>query len=254
MATALTVFHHLLCLFRIIEYFPRGWRLHRGHPHARREGRGHFRLRSAGRLHADHHVSIVSCGDAIFSFFPPIPALQNLVRYFRRGDAGHPQPRESKNRDHSRAIFLAFVATHVVLIGYDSSPHSQISALTGKFRPGLKAESRRWNGRLVLLFLRAFSMGGGTYTGIEAVSNASRSCANQGPQRQATMVYLSSSLAVTAGGILVCYLIMDVGRGRQTLNAVLAGKVFGGWSIGPILALVTFFLKPPPPGRARPAS
>jgi hypothetical protein len=57
-----------------------------------------------------------------------------------------------------------------------------------------------------------------------------------------TMVYLSVSLALTAGGILVCYLLLGVGPvAGKTLNAVLAGEVFGGWSFGGLLALVTIF-------------
>ena len=57
-----------------------------------------------------------------------------------------------------------------------------------------------------------------------------------------TMVYLSVSLALTAGGILVCYLFLGVSPvAGKTLNAVLAGEVFGGWSFGGVLALITIF-------------
>jgi hypothetical protein len=56
------------------------------------------------------------------------------------------------------------------------------------------------------------------------------------------MVYLSTSLALTAGGILVCYLFLGVSPvAGKTLNAVLAGEVFGGWRLGGLLALVTIF-------------
>jgi len=56
------------------------------------------------------------------------------------------------------------------------------------------------------------------------------------------MVYMSISLAVTAGGILLCYLLLNgpatVGK---TLNGRPGGQVFGGWHIGPALALITIF-------------
>jgi uncharacterized membrane protein SirB2 len=96
---------------------------------------------------------------------------------------------------------------------------------------------------MLLLFLKAFSMGGGTYTGIEAVSNSLQILREPRVHNgKRTMIYLATSLAVTAGGILVCYLLLKVHPIEgQTLNAVLAGKVFGGWKIGRGLALVTIF-------------
>jgi len=96
---------------------------------------------------------------------------------------------------------------------------------------------------MLFLFLRAFSLGGGTFTGIEAVSNGLQILREPRVHNgKKTMLYMSVSLAVTAGGILVCYLLLGVSpvEGR-TLNAVLAGRIFGGWSLGGGLALVTIF-------------
>jgi hypothetical protein len=57
-----------------------------------------------------------------------------------------------------------------------------------------------------------------------------------------TMAYLSLSLALTAGGILVCYLLLGISPvAGKTLNAVLAAEVFGGWSFGGALAIITIF-------------
>ena len=48
-----------------------------------------------------------------------------------------------------------------------------------------------------------------------------------------TMLYMSVSLAFTAGGILLCYLLLDVHHvPGQTLNAVLIERLAGGWHIG----------------------
>ena len=83
---------------------------------------------------------------------------------------------------------------------------------------------------MILLFLKAFSMGGGTYTGIEAVSNGLQILREPRAQTgKKTMVYMAASLAFTAGGILICYLLLGVAPAAgQTLNAVLAERVFGG--------------------------
>ncbi|HXC64079.1 MAG TPA: amino acid transporter, partial [bacterium] len=79
------------------------------------------------------------------------------------------------------------------------------------------------------LLLRAYSMGAGTYTGIEAVSNGLAIL--RAPQVQTgkiTMRYMAVSLAVAAGGLFLAYLIAGVYPVEgQTMNAVLAGKVFG---------------------------
>jgi K+ transporter len=55
-----------------------------------------------------------------------------------------------------------------------------------------------------------------------------------------TMVYMASSLAITAGGLLVCYLLFRIRpvEGR-TLNAILAGEVFYNWPLGGMIALIT---------------
>ena len=55
-----------------------------------------------------------------------------------------------------------------------------------------------------------------------------------------TMLYMSVSLAFTASGLFFCYLLLKVtpGHGR-TLNSILANALFGHWSFGSTLALVT---------------
>ena len=59
----------------------------------------------------------------------------------------------------------------------------------------------------VSLFLRAYSLGGGTYTGIEAVSNNVQSLAEpRVTTGKWTMFYMAVSLSFTAGGIILLYL------------------------------------------------
>jgi hypothetical protein len=140
-------------------------------------------------------------------------------------------------------IFIIFVFTHVLLIGYGILSHvPEIGAVSHQIRVDFRTGLMTLGGSgMLLLFLRAFSLGGGTYTGIEAVSNGLQILREPRVQTgKRTMVYMSTSLAFTAGGILLCYLLVGVqpAAGR-TLNAVLAGLVFGGWGIGGILALLT---------------
>jgi hypothetical protein len=142
-------------------------------------------------------------------------------------------------------IFILFVLTHVVLIGYGILKHvPEIGAVAANVRTGFQSGLTTIGlGGMALLFLRAFSLGGGTYTGIEAVSNGLQILREPRVQNgKRTMIYMASSLAITAGGIFVCYLLIGVSPvAGKTLNAVLAGQVFAGWSFGSALALVTIF-------------
>ena len=246
LATALTVFIISYAYSRIIEYFPSGGGGYIVATHTLGEKAG---VLSGSALLVDYMltitVSIVSCGDAIFSFFPmtwqpyktafEVGAILFLVIINLRG------VKESVTL--LAPIFLIFIVTHVLMIGYGIFSHvGQVGAVAqqiqGDYRAGLVSLGG-WG--MLLLFLRAFSMGGGTFTGIEAVSNGLQILREPRVHNgKRTMVYLAVSLAVTAGGILVCYLLLGVSPvAGKTLNAVLAGKVFAGWGIGSILALIT---------------
>jgi len=247
-ATALTVLIISTAYSRIIEYFPTGGGGYVVATHTLGEKAG---LISGSALLVDYiltiTVSIVSCGDAIFSFFPlsaqsykipfDICAIILLVVLNLRG--------VKESVQFLAPIFIIFVMTHLLMIGYGILSHiPQIGAVSAKiggdFRIGL---STLGAGGMILLFLKAFSMGGGTYTGIEAVSNGLQILREPRAQTgKKTMIYMAFSLAFTAGGILVCYLLLGVQPtvGR-TLNAVLADGVFGGWMFGGALALITIF-------------
>lgn len=248
LATAFTVFVISYAYSRIIEYFPAGGG---GYIVATQTLGERAGVISGSALLVDYMltitVSIVSCGDAIFSFFPAgylplktpfeILAIVFLVVINIRG------LKESVTM--LAPIFIVFILTHIVLIGYGVLKHvPEIGAVAGQLRSGYRNGLATLGlGGMALLFLRAFSMGGGTFTGIEAVSNGLQIMREPRVHNgKRTMVYLSTSLALTAGGILVCYLLLGVSPvAGKTLNAVLAGQVFGGWSFGHILALVTIF-------------
>lgn len=247
-ATALTVFIISYAYSRIIEYFPSGGGGYVVATHTLGEKAG---VISGSALLVDYMltitVSIVACGDAIFSFFPDsvlpfktpfeILAILFLVVINLRGI--------KESVTILAPIFILFVATHVLMIGYGIIKHiPEIGAVAGDIRSGFQNGLTTIGlGGMALLFLRAFSMGGGTYTGIEAVSNGLQIMREPRVHNgKKTMVYLSVSLALTAGGILICYLLLGVAPvAGKTLNSVLAGQVFGGWSFGHALALITIF-------------
>ena len=129
------------------------------------------------------------------------------------------------------------------MLGYGIFSHlSDVEPIIHEFRGNLQSGITSLGGLgLFLLFIHAYSLGGGTYTGIEAVSNGLQIMRDPKVQTgKRTMLYMSTSLAFTAGGIFVCYLLLKVHPVEgQTLNAVLAGNLFGRWSFGHWLALVT---------------
>jgi amino acid transporter len=185
-------------------------------------------------------VSIASGAMAIFSFLPPawqvwrlsasVMAILLLVFLNLRG--------VKESVAILAPIFGLFLLTHAILIfGGIGSHLGDVPKLVGDVGDGLKLS----HGKVGLLglmavFVKAYSMGGGTYTGIEAVSNGLQIMREPKVKTaQHTMVYMAISLAITAGGILACYLLFDVAPdGDKTLNAVLLERFAGSWSIGGI--------------------
>ncbi|TFH55425.1 MAG: APC family permease, partial [Candidatus Zixiibacteriota bacterium] len=96
---------------------------------------------------------------------------------------------------------------------------------------------------LVAILARAYSMGGGTYTGIEAVSNGIPIMREpRAHTAKRTMLYMAVSLSVTASGLLICYLLWDiVPEPGKTMNAVLAYRVAGNFPAGQVFVALTMF-------------
>jgi amino acid transporter len=238
-ATAVTVFIISYGYSRIIEQFPAGGG---GYVVASKILGPRVGVVSGAALLVDYvltiTVSIASGADAIFSFLPESAAPYKLSVAF----AGITlltvmNLRGVKESVTSIApIFGVFVVTHaillVVVIGshlgdvarVSTEVHQSISRTTTSL--GLFAT--------VKLFMRSYSLGGGTYTGIEAVSNG---VAMMREPRVATakrtMVLMSTSLAITAGGILLAYLLMQARPVEgQTMNAVLLDRAFGSATLG----------------------
>src|SRR5205807_2633641 len=94
---------------------------------------------------------------------------------------------------------------------------------------------------VLLVFMRAFSLGGGTFTGIEAVSNG-LAIMREPRVRTAkrTMLLMATSLAITASGILLAYLLLHVLPERgKTMNDLLAEKFVGDGTLATAFVAIT---------------
>jgi amino acid transporter len=141
-------------------------------------------------------------------------------------------------------IFIIFIITHVFIIGYAVYANwENIPAMTEAVDSDVRntsAELGLWG--MVFLILRAYSMGAGTYTGLEAVSNGIPLLRDPKVQTaKRTMTYMMVSLAFTACGLMLAYLLYNIGpQHGKTLNAVLLSASTGGWGeFGGYFVLVT---------------
>ncbi len=183
-------------------------------------------------------ISIASGADALFSLLPPayqawkLPfacagiALLTLINL--RG------VRESVGL--FAPVFFLFIITHAIaifaVIGVHLFDLRSVVTQAG-------AQMNEAHGSLGLLgigalLLRAFSMGAGTYTGIEAVSNGLSVLREPKVETgKRTMTLMGVSLAVTVFGLITAYLLERVEPvAGKTLNAVLFERVTAGWPAG----------------------
>ncbi len=122
-------------------------------------------------------ISIASGADAIFSFLPvQLASLQALVLYPVRGaadDRDEPARGEGIGDDSAADLSRLRVDARVADRVCAAQPwHTTPQLCSGRDRAGARAASARSGGsRWLAIFFRAYWMGGGTYTGIEAVSN-----------------------------------------------------------------------------------
>ena len=246
LGTALTVFIISYAYTRIIEHFPSGGGGYIVATHTISERAG---VVSGSALLIDYMltitVSIAACADAIFSFLPyswqPLKVafacflILVLIEMNLRG--------VKESVTILAPIFLVFIAAHALLLGYGLFAHSaQIAPVAYGIQAGLSRDLAAIGVVGILaVFLRAYSLGGGTYTGIEAVANGMQIMREPKVKTgKRTMAYMAVSLAVLSGGLFLCYLLWNVAPvPGQTLNAVLATSVFGEWPLGEVLALVT---------------
>ena len=107
-------------------------------------------------------------------------------------------------------------------------------AAATRFDPAARRARRPHFGQCARRRLRAYSLGGGTYTGIEAVSNNVQSLVEPRVRTgKWTMFYMALSLAFTAAGIMVLYLLWDARHvDGRTLNAVTFESIIANIGFG----------------------
>lgn len=133
-------------------------------------------------------------------------------------------------------VFMLFIVTHVIAITYAIASH--VRELPSVFHEAHADFSHSvqligWV-PLILILLRAYSLGGGTYTGIEAVSNGVVMLREPRVRTgKRTMALMATSLAFTAGGIMFGYLLTNSHpvEGR-TMNSILLANLFGRFPFG----------------------
>lgn len=239
LATAVTVFVISTSYSQIIELFPTGGG---GYLVASKLLSPTVGMVSGCALLIDYvltiTISIASGADALFSFLPSawlayklefaVAGVLMLIMLNLRGVKESVMPLVP--------IFLTFVGTHLFVILYALVLHvgnfpEVVHATAGDLHSAT-AEFGVFG--MLLMMLRAYSLGAGTYTGIEAVSNGLPILREPKVQTgKRTMRYMAASLAFTATGLMVAYVLLRVEPlSGKTLNAVLFETVTGNWPKG----------------------
>jgi len=192
-------------------------------------------------------ISLAAAGDALFSFLPyawhnaklPLEILLVLIMTTlnMRGVRESVLP--------LTPIFLLFLLTHALgIIGGIFAHGDELPDVARQVSAGFQMGSQTlgWGG-MVLLLAHAYSLGGGTYTGIEAVSNGVPLMRDPKVETaKKTMNYMGLSLALAAAGLLVNYLLWNVEPIEgKTLNAVFFEKLVAGLPGGPVFLILTLF-------------
>jgi amino acid transporter len=232
LATAATVIVLALAYTQIIELFPSGGGNYKVVSQLLGPGTG---LIAGSALLVDYvltiAVSLASGTDGLFSILPPgaqthklaveIGLMLVLITLNMRGVG-----------DAIRfllPIVLAFLLSHGFLIVYGiaSSAHS-FPATVAHTPTGAYGLSQQIGWPLVAaLLLRAYSLGGSSFTGIEAIANNVNLLAKPRYRTgRTTLLSVALTLGFVAGGILLLYTLSGVRPVYgQTLNAVAFGTV-----------------------------
>jgi len=235
-AIAFTVFIISYAYTQVIELFPNGGG---GYRVATRLLGRHAGLVSGMALIIDYvltiAISIASGVDAIFSFLPAdwqqaklIVALCLVILLAILNLRGM-----KESIKFLMPVFLGFIVTHIFLIIYGIVAHHYgLSALVPKAvaETGEMKNSLGWI-FVFSVFLKALSMGGGTFTGLEAVSNNVNTLSEPRIRTaKITMFLVAVSLAFTAAGIILLYLLWGVSKvDGQTLNATVFYSITQTW-------------------------
>jgi amino acid transporter len=180
-------------------------------------------------------ISVSSGSDALFSFFPErwqvyklmvaIGGVCLLILLNLRG--------VKESVLSLTPIFVVFIAMHVFVIVYAIALHAHDFKSVSHETSNQLHSSIMQVGILGTLFiiLKAYSMGAGTFTGIEAVSNGMPILREPRVKTaRRTMLLMALSLSFIVLGLMVAYALYNVQISpTKTLNAVLFDSVTAHW-------------------------
>lgn len=193
-------------------------------------------------------LSVASGADALFSFLPAwmipyklgvaVGGVGLLIILNLRGVKESVVPLVP--------IFIVFIVTHAAAIIYAiASNAANLPGLVSATVSDIGATNTELGTLgMIFLVLRAYSMGAGTFTGIEAVSNGMSILRDPKVQTaKRTMNYMAVSLATIVAGLMIAYLLFGVRHvPGKTLNAVLFETMTSEWGMaGSGFVLVTLF-------------
>jgi amino acid transporter len=231
-ATALTVFIISFSYNQVIDLFPNGGG---GYKVATQLLHPTAGLVSGVALIIDYvltiTISIAGAGDALFSLLPSgflelklmfeVSLIILLMVLNLRG--------MKESIKVLMPIFIGFVVTHFVLIVYGIISHDRQFpvVINDTLVETHRVASKFGWAFSIVMFVRAYAMGGSTYTGLEAVSNNVNTLVEPRVRTgKWTMLYMALSLSITAGGIMLLYLLWNVSPVEgKTLNAVVFGQI-----------------------------
>lgn len=250
LAMAITVFVISLGYNQVIELFPSGGG---GYKVASRLLGPYVGLVSGAALIVDYvltiSVSTAAGMDAIFSFLPlaalPYKLVAEallilfLIALNMRG--------MKESIKILLPIFLGFIITHFILIVYGIAAHSKglLDIIPDTVYETKELTSAIGLLPMLALLFHAYSLGSGTYTGLEAVSNnANRLSEPRVKTGKWTMFYMAVSLSFTAAGIILLYLLWSAQSiPGQTLNAIVFHSILGNSWLGKTLLFITLLLE-----------
>jgi amino acid transporter len=251
MAIAGTVFVISTCYSHIIEEFPGGGG---GYLVASKLLGNRIGVVSGCALLVDYVLTITAstaaAGDALFGLIDPSWAYWKLPTEYAvivllivlnlRG--------VKESVQFLMPIFLLFLATHAVLIVGSIVLHlpqagTRSVEIAQQIQTGFHDPDLGLVGMLAIL-LYAYSLGAGTYTGLEAVSNSMPVMREpRVATARKTMRYMAFSLAFTAAGLIVAYLLLGIKEcPGKTLNQVLTESFITGVGLDRIGMGTTFLL------------
>jgi amino acid transporter len=249
-ATAITVFIISIGYNQVIELFPSGGG---GYKVASQLLGKHWGLISGAALIVDYTLTIaVSTASAMDAFFSLIPLKYQaskllaevglilvLLLLNMRG--------MKESIKFLMPIFLGFFILHVGLIifGITIHHHGLIPIFPNTWHETQSTIQTLGLLPVLALILHAYSLGSGTYTGLEAVSNnVNRLKEPRVSTGKWTMFYMATSLSLTATGMILLFLLWGpIPTAGKTLNAVVFHAILGNSPLGQLTLTATLLLE-----------